>query len=266
MDQLQMTRALTLILGMLACTSQQNVNVNTGTENGTTLRNSNEQTLTPTAAVGVGPGATASANQTSGLSGAAANMSGSGTIGFASEPTSVTASNLAFAENFGATDEGQIPSGWITDDGLGVMTQGRSKCLGMLKVGEHKLRTPEIGWPANFRIEVEAQVYKPGWTNQYVEFGAAGVLAVFGSGYDSKDAKLTNASDLAGVFERYVGQRVTLALEKRGTVFRTFVDDNPIMLSRKSDMTGWGNTPLSIKFFASNSICIYRVAVRRLPD
>jgi hypothetical protein len=262
---------LAAILGVLACTSQQNVNVNTGTENGTNLRNSNEQTLSPTVAAGFGPGATAEANGSSGSTGSglrhpSGSTSESATTSPEENSRTPSPGKFVFSETFATVGEGQIPNDWTTDDGLGVVTQGRSKCLGMLKKGEHKLVTPEITWPSNFRIEVDTQIYKIEWTDQYVELGASGIQAVFGSGYDSRDAKLTNASDLARAFERYIGQRVTLALEKRGTVLRTSVDGNPIMLSRKSDMTAWGNAPLTIKFRAANGVCLYRISVRRLPD
>jgi curli biogenesis system outer membrane secretion channel CsgG len=198
----------------------------------------------------VGEARFASSGLPPGLAGVAAKSTSAKT------PADDARTSALFSEDFGGVEEGLVPAGWVTDDGVAVVLKGKSKCLGHLKDQDHQIRTTEIPWSDDFLIEVDATVHN------WVKISALGLDAMFGAPFGA--VGLTNATEIWHTFDPYWGKRVLLGFDKKGPVLRLTVDGKQLLLSRLPQPPPAASAPLGIQFGSNRDQCIHRVrAIKR---
>ncbi len=167
----------------------------------------------------------------------------------AARPSSA-APRATFHEDFKNVEEGLIPDGWITDDGVGVSESERSRCLTSFQAGTHRVTIPNVDFPADFDVEV-------------LVASDNGFVLTIGSartGLNMRDNTyfLTNASSVHGS-RGHRDKRVLVTLRKSGPVFKLLVNGNQKLISRISNF----NTPSSIVFEnIGRTFKLYSVTVR----
>lgn len=169
--------------------------------------------------------------------------------------SSQTARGPVFFEDFRKLDEGLAPDDWIVDDGLGVVVEGRDRCLGGLNDGNHRIITPAIALPEDFRVSLSIRLRS---TGQQLELAVGDVQAKHSWGSWS----LTGAASrrIGGLD---LGRRTSVVLEKRGPVFKMLADGQATSLSRIGAFEASDPLPIIIGMPGSD-VCLYSLAVDAL--
>jgi TolB-like protein len=183
---------------------------------------------------------------------------GGGALAPSLDPTRApAAASTFFQQDFSSVEEGRVPEGWVTDDGVGVKQEGRDRVLTALLGGSHKVVIAPLRFSDDFEVEMLAQ-FEQGMT---VVVGGVTFRVqdkTYALSPPDTTVALTGASnvDVRGCLS---GSKILLTLRKKGPVFRLLLDGRPIAISRVSEFIA----PESLVFRAA-AFRLYRVTVRGL--
>jgi hypothetical protein len=190
-----------------------------------------------------------------GLAGAPVSGGGGGGRRSAASGGSARAGNVGAGEggallyeDFSSIEDGLVPDHWITDDGVGVGMDGRTKVLRWIARGEHKITIPNVRYPQDFEVELLV------WTDDVLKITVGGATARI----DYRNVvQLTNASE-ASVSAQLANKWVLFTVRKTGPVFKVLIDGTTAVTSRISTY----EPPSSLLLDARSNVMIRHVAIR----
>jgi hypothetical protein len=166
-----------------------------------------------------------------------------------------------FSEDFSGVTEGLLPEGWTGGEKLAVVSQGSKRVLQAFeKTKEYKVHTSLIEtWPEDFRMEWVIKCDADTWSESYLMLiGDLTVeLKLVPGSWSSARFQMNESRAEVRNFSGQGGTVFRVAVEKRGAVFKGYVDGVELIVMRMESFRPPQHLTLTING-------AYRFAIERI--
>jgi len=162
-----------------------------------------------------------------------------------------------FSEDFSSVAEGAIPAGWQGGDGMVVREHGRSKVLILSSNGRASdaVVTAPIVFPGDFRLDAYVTIPNTCWGEFHVTVGGVTIGNACCRFLFNKDE----------LHECEIGKNVAMTLEKRGNVFKAYINGKKYFVKRlKEFQVPRGGIRIRLRQDKGGQVVLHRLIGTRL--
>lgn len=166
---------------------------------------------------------------------------------------------IFFKENFSLVEEGLFPESWLVEDStLVIIKKGKHVLSSNLKKKQHKITIPKINFTENFKINITATL----GTHAELLVNLSNNIFYFRQVGGNKVEYIINKS-VRSINETLKGQKTIFTIEKKGKIFKIYVNNIQKNIARISDFSKPKAMEVHLKS-AENGFLIYNIEGNKL--